>query len=144
MKYTLCMSALKMKTCLFAGLFSLLLTFPFISKITAQVLTDITKPYLGTYECRVATLDEKEYLQDFSYIRLELKKKNTFYLRYCTKDGAKKEKKGKYKYNKERHNITFYTSIFPFFKREFPLENGVIYITIPVGEKNLRLLFEQQ
>ena len=59
-----------LKSSLLAGFCTLMLLF---SGWREGKLTDVTKPYLGEYECKQATLGEKDCLKKFDYIRLELK-----------------------------------------------------------------------
>lgn len=130
----------RLKSSLLAGLISVLLVAP---NFRASGLKEITKPYLGTYECTEARLSEKEYLSDFDYIRLELKPKNEFIL-YCKKKGGREfRENGKYQYDYQRGVIKFVGSSGAL-KREFPLTNGNITMEIPFGGKNLFLEFEQK
>ena len=59
-----------MKSFILAGVLSLMSLFPNMQEST---LKDIAKPYLGEYECKSAQLGEKDCLEQFSYVRLELK-----------------------------------------------------------------------
>ena len=106
-------------------------------------LTDFTKPYLGEYECKSAQLGSKDCLERFSYIRLELKDEGAFTLRYKEEKEKERQMEGNYLYNKERGVLTL-TSKSGGFKREFPLSNGLLTVSLPVGEKNLVLQFEQK
>ena len=58
---------MKLKYSFCAALASLLLILPACGNGS---LKDVTKPYLGEYECQSATLGEKDYAQDFFFIRL--------------------------------------------------------------------------
>jgi hypothetical protein len=125
--------------------FILSICFSFItllSNIKDSDLKDITKPYLGEYLCKSAQLGAKDCLEGFSYIRLELKDQETFILHYKEKQGEKKEVKGKYVYNKESGCLQFVDKS-GVFKREFPLNNGVLTISFSIGEKNLIMQSEQ-
>ena len=79
---------MKFKYSFCAGLAALLLILPACGN---GALKDITKPYLGEYECKSATLGERDYTQEFSFIRLELKKDNEFTLYYSAKNGKNGE-----------------------------------------------------
>lgn len=127
------------KTPVLAGLISLLLLFPNFKKGS---LTDVTKPYLGEYECTQAKLDERNYLPFFSYIKLELKKDKTFTVSYKELGGKKKELKGEYDYHSKRKVLVFKAK--EGFKREIPLKDGEFSFVLPFGEKTLRLTFEQK
>ena len=130
-----------LKSSLLAGITALLLTF---SGLREGTLTDITKPYLGEYECKSATLGNEEYVDEFSYIILELKADETFVLRYKTKNKMKGEEKGEYSYDKEKETITLTLGEKSQFKREFSLKKGTICIEFPVGAKLFVMRFEQK
>ena len=106
-------------------------------------LKDIAKPYLGEYECKSAQLGAKDCLEKFSYIRLELKENGCYTLQYKEKGGSKKTQEGRYAYDKERRVLKLQDRITGM-QREFPLDNGLLTISMPIGEKNLVLQFEQK
>lgn len=56
-------------------------------------LKDISKPYLGTYECEKIYFGEKEYTDYFDYVRFELKGKGELALSYREKGGRKGRKR---------------------------------------------------
>ena len=141
--YTTRMKTIKLRSSIFAMLAALLFMFPWWSAVKTQPLSDITKPYFGTYECRLAQLNEKNLLDDFSYIRLELKTEKEYALYAKTKDGAEKRVKGDYIYNEERQTITFYADTFSFVKKEFPMKQGEINICLKQGDKTLLMKFVQ-
>lgn len=130
-----------LKSSLCAGIVSLLFA---LAPVNGS-LKDITKPYLGEYECKSATLGKKELLDDFSYIRLELKADETFSLYYAFKGGEKKEATGRYQYDKEKKSITLVGEGLGNreFKKSFPLDKGKILITFTIGGKMLIMEFEQ-
>ena len=129
-----------MKSSILAGLATLVLA---CSAFKQSMLPDITKPYTGTYECKSATLGEKEYVEEFSYIRLELRLDDTFSLYYSPKAGKQVEQTGRYVYHKDKKTLQFSVDGFTEIKREFPLDKGVVLISFPVGLKTLILRFEQ-
>ncbi len=131
---------IKLKTSILAGLSALLLWAP--SWKDAQ-LTDISKPYLGVYECTQAHLGSLDCLQRFSDIRLELKDEENFLLIYQEKGGARKKVEGKYCYDKER-KVLVATDAKKGLRREFPFEEGKLTVTLPVGRKNLIMQFERK
>ena len=140
---TLFMKTIRLKSSLLVGVAVLLLLFPWLGKIKNHTLTDVVKPYLGFYECRLARLNEQDYLQDFSYVRLELKPKGSFTVTCKTKEGEVREADGSYEYDGKKEVITFYSKDIPFVKRECQIKNGVIFLTVPIGNKMLVLEFEQ-
>lgn len=132
---------MKLKSSLLAGIVTLLLLFP---NFRTGSLTDITKPHLGVYECTEAKLGDADYLDRFSYIHLELKTENEFVLHYCQKSGEKRQESGKYSYDREKEKLTLIGGENGFFKREFPLKEGILTISVRIGEQTLSLKFEQK
>ena len=128
-----------MKNLILAGLLSLVALFP--SKKGG--LDDIAKPYLGEYECITAQIGEKDCLDKFTYIRLELKDEGEFVLDCKEREGKKRQIKGKYSYDKEKGVLTF-TDQVGGFKREFPLKKGSLTVSLPMAGKMLVLQFEQK
>ena len=135
------MKKLKLKSSVFAGLAALALLFP---NLKTGSLTDITKPYLGMYECQNATLGEDDIIDDFSYVRLELHPDETFTLYYRKKKGKEHKETGKYFYDKEAETICLSTGVGDVLKRTFPLKNGVISITMRMGTKTLQMQLKQK
>ncbi len=144
MPHTFFMKTLRLKSSLFVGLSVLLFMFPWIGGWKNSALKDIAKPYLGTYECRAAKLDEKDYLAQFSYIRLELKKKGAFTFYYKPTEGKEKREEGKYSFDKKQSALILQANSFPGMKRAFPLKDGVLYVTVPFGERTLHMELEQK
>ena len=134
------MNSIRLKTSIFASLLSLLFILPCFR---ARTLFEITKPYLGVYECIEAKVNDVDYLNRFSYIHLELKEKEEFILHYREKRGEKREEKGKYFYDEEKQSVTFIGGG-GCFKREFPLKEGILTMHIRIGEQNLLLTFKQK
>ena len=132
------MKKIKLKSSILAGLATLLLLFPNFKKGN---LCDVTKPYLGEYECKQAQFGQIDCLKLFSYIRLELKKEGKFTLSYKELGGKKKEIDGEYDYDSKKETLTF---VYEGIKREFPLKKGKLSVFLPVNEKNLLLSFEQK
>ena len=129
-----------MKSFILAGILSFMALFPNVKDST---LKDIVKPYLGQYECKSAQLGDKDCLEKFSYIRLELKDDENFILYYKEKEGRKKELEGKYAYDKEKGVVKLCDKN-GVFKREFPLDKGILTISLPLGDKILILQLEQK
>ena len=130
-----------LKSSLLAGVVSLLFSF---SVLKSGSLTDITKPYLGEYECQRAIFDGKDYAQEFSYIRLTFSADNTFTLSYKTKEGLCGSEKGEYSYDEEKEEVTLFTQGRHSFKRTFPLVKGNIYMSLRLGDKTLQVQFGQK
>ena len=83
-------------------------------------------------------------LENFAYMHLELKATECFVLYYKEKNGDKKRETGKYSYNNKEKTVTMRLDNCSFFKREFPLQKGVLTISLPLGEQNLMLKFKQK
>lgn len=122
---------------------ALLFAFPALNVWRTGTLTGITKPYLGEYECVQAEFDGKDMLEAYTFIRLELKKDNTFKLTFKDKEGEIRNEEGDYSYDESSQTITMRLRSFRFIKRKFPLSKGVLTIEMPIGEKNAVLRFEQ-
>lgn len=137
--HTAFMKISKLKSSLLAGLATLLFTFP---NLRAGKLPEITKPYLGVYECARVTLGSNDYTEDFEYIRLELKGDGTFLLTYAPKDGVKGSQKGEYEYDDEKKTLCLSLGGEEI-KRKFPLENGEILVNVRMGGKNLIMKFKR-
>ena len=133
-----------LKSSLLSGLITLLLLSPWWTAMRSGTLTDISKPYLGVYECQSAQYNGKDLLEDFSYIRLELAKDDCFTIYFQEKDGKARKAKGKYHYNTQRETITMYTQDFASIKREFPLQKGILLVEFPIGGKTVFLKFKQK
>ena len=111
------------------------------SGIVNGELKDIAKPYVGMYECTQARMGDREYLDRFSYIHLELKADEQFILYYCEKEGEKHTQEGRYRYDKEKGVITLQGGGL---QREFPFSDGVLMVVIPLGGQAIQLKFEQK
>lgn len=130
-----------LRSSILAGIASLLFLFPTFKK---SELKDIAKPHLGIYECKIAQIDEVDYLDKFSYIRLELKDGNKYELTYQKKGGKEGKKKGAYRYDKKTETLTLYLDSTKLIKKEFPLKKGVLSLSITLGEKTMYAQFEQK
>ena len=130
-----------LKSSILAGIASLLFVFPIFKK---SELKDITKPHLGIYECKIAQINEVDYLDKFSYIRLELKDGGKYELTYCEKAGKEGKKTGAYRYDRKKETLTIYLDSARLVKKEFPLKKGVLSLSVTLGEKTMYAQFEQK
>ena len=130
-----------LKSSILASIAALLTLF---SGIKDLGLKDVTKPYLGEYECLEARFGGTDYLEDFSYITIELKDDETFILHYEKRNGEKKQERGYYRYDKKRQVITLYAKERSFLKLETPLKDGAFDIIVKMGSKTLHMKFEQK
>lgn len=109
-----------------------------------DTLPEVTKPYLGEYECKRATLGNTEYLQDFDYVRLTLDPDDTFTLAFRKKGGDKEEEKGAYTYDFEQEELVLFSEQSAAYQRRFPLKDGKLTITLEVGTNTFVAEFEQK
>ena len=128
----------KINNPLLVGILSLLSVF---SGSDIGGLKEITKPYLGVYECTEARFSQQDYLTRFDKIELELKADETFTLYYCEKGGCVHKETGRYRYDPEQECIMLDGSIF---KRKFPLKEGTLTLYFTIGKEVLTLRFEQK
>ena len=107
-------------------------------------ITDIAKPYLGEYRCETATLGGNDCLGNFKDIVLELKDETSYQLRYQLKNGYKGAEEGTYVYDKEKQILTLSLGKNGQWKREVPIKNGKICISVTLGDTLLYLCFTQK
>lgn len=107
-------------------------------------IKEISKPYLGEYECTQAQYGKQDLLQDFDYIVLELKSNETYELRYKPKDQEENKETGAYSFDFEKKELSLDIFQKNIFKRKFPLKNGEIFISFRLGLKQVLLKFEQK
>ncbi len=129
------------KSSILAGIASLLFSF---SALKVGSLTDITKPYLGEYECKSATYGKKDLLEKISCVVIELREDNTFVLRYKDKKGKQKEETGEYTYDSENKTVRFKKHGICEIKRDLTLEKGNLYGTMKMGWNTVTIHFEQK
>ncbi len=130
-----------MKSSLLAGLASFIVP---TASLQTSAITDITKPYLGEYECKSATLGKKNLLDSISSVTLTLLPDGTFVLRYQDKKGKKHEETGNYEYDAQRKSVRITKNVLIEVKRDLTLENGVLYGSMKLGLKTLTIAFEQK
>ena len=104
-------------------------------------LKDITKPYLGEYECKSVTLGGRDMLDSFTSIKLYLQPDDTFLLSYKTKLEEVGQQKGTYSYNKEEGSIVFSSKENGGLQRAFPIKNGAMDIVVSIAGKQLHVQF---
>ena len=135
------MKRLKLKSSLAAGLASLLLCF---GDIKDSTLLDVTKPYLGEYACNYARLGDKEFLDGFEYVTLDLKKDGSYLLSFKATDGKKHTETGEYAYDEKEKTLCFFPRDKSAVKKKFPLIGGVLTISAQIGNQQLIVRFTQK
>ena len=126
---------------MFAGLMAI---FTLFSGIKDLSLKDVAKPYIGEYNCIEAEFGGVDYLEDFEYITIDLKKDNTFVLRYAQKNGKKGEEKGEYQFDNVTKKLVLSGKSKLTYNLETLMNNGTFAITVRFGGKTLHIKFEQQ
>ena len=107
-----------------------------------QSLPDLSKPYLGVYKCAEATLDDEDLSRYCKDISIDLKDKNCYILRYQVKGGKAQKVQGEYQYDTQKEEITL--TFDGGKKRSFPLKNGQLRVFILLGDKALKINFQQK
>lgn len=135
------MTIFKLKSALLSAMLSLTLCSS--CKMSGS-LPDITKPYLGEYECQQALFNGKDYLEEFEYVRLTLEEDGVCLLSVKKSGNEKHEEKGRYEYNKEKEEIILSLDEQGSYQRRFPLKDGVITLSLSFGGKTFFAQFEQK
>ena len=130
----------KMRSFFGTGLLALWLT---VAPLKGDI-KEITKPYLGVYECKSIQIADQELLSKEQKVVLELKKKGVFTLYYQTADGNIRRLDGKYKYEEKTQQIQLLWEGNNFFKQRFPIKNGKIIFQYQLGTRLYRAIFEQK
>lgn len=106
-------------------------------------LKDVSRPYLGTYECKYVMLGDKNLLDDMDYINFALLPKNIFKIEFRDKKGVKGLYRGHYTFSEKDGEITINENIFgKRVSKTFSAENGVIQVNLIFGDSPLSIKFE--
>lgn len=121
----------------------------FLSPIRTQALlpntlTEITRPYLGMYECNQLLMDGESKLDEFEYIKIELKSDGEMYLYFLDKTGKSGQAIAEYTYDEKAQMLTMFKKIGQqTMKRSFPLKNGEILVYLIYETKTITMKFKQ-
>ncbi len=126
----------KIKSSALAGICALLFV------CSSGSLTEIAKPYLGSYECTEAKLGATDLLGEFKEIRLELLDGENYQIVYLEKGQERKKVGGKYAFNQEKGVLTLVDK--GGFNREFPFTDGKLTVSFPVGNRQAVIVFERK
>ena len=111
-------------------------------------LKEITKPYLGVYECTQAKFGSKDVKSEFKSLTVELTSGGEFCLRYALKNGLRDERCCKYSYDEKTGEIILSPDFLPkeIFgkKNKVVLKDGTITAFIRFGRKNLVMKLTQK
>ena len=128
----------RIKSPILAGIVALLSILP--NSIKGE-LKEIVQPHLGVYECTEVRYGSQDLLGFFEKMDLELRADETFVLHYRKKGEKAKTETGRYQYDRENGSITLLGGPI---QREFPLQKGVLNMTITIGGETFTLKFEQK
>ena len=107
-------------------------------------LTEITRPYLGVYECEQLLIDGEDCLDDFKYIKIQLQTGGQMSVEFVDKQGKKGKLSAEYEYDERTQLLSVYSVVgTKKIKRSFPLKNGEIYVHIHYEVKTLTMKFVQ-
>jgi hypothetical protein len=115
-----------------------------LAPVKSDSIKEITKPYLGEYECTQAILGKNDLLKTYDFITLELKGDQTYLLKYAKNGGDPIEETGEYSYDIERQELCIESGKKGFLKRKFPIKNGEIFLSFRIASQQLLLKFEQK
>lgn len=105
-------------------------------------LKDITKPYLGAYECEQIYFGNEDQTDRFDYVRMELEPEGEAKLLYKEKNGRKGEIEAKYTYDTESDTLTIIADFMGAEKKKsFPVKKGTIDVSVRYGGKILMMKF---
>ncbi len=94
-----------------------------------STLPELSKPYAAVYRCIVCKLGEKDLLENFERLSIDLQPDDTFELSYRTVKGEEGTRTGTYVMDVEREEISFTVKSG---KRErtrtFPVKKGTIFV----------------
>lgn len=110
-----------------------------VSKMSS--LPELSKPYVGVYECETITLGGEDYAEKFDDLRLELGYDGAFTIVYSA-DGNKGELGGNYTVDPEAGEITLSSRYgLRSVSYTFPMEKGKILIDYNFSGKLLHAEF---
>ena len=105
-------------------------------------LPELSKPYVGVYECEELSLGGEDMLGKFEKIQLELEYKGDFTLSYETLEGVEGEYEGEYEVSIENEEIKLsVTSSGAEKEFYFRMEKGEILLDYNLDGKLLHAVF---
>ena len=107
-------------------------------------LTEISRPYLGTYECEYLCVGDENKLESFDYIRIELLADGELKLSYREKEKDRKSISLAYDYDEESKTLIVSQNkgIIKSDKKLF-LENGEINLSFALGKYTISAKFKK-
>lgn len=127
---------------LFGFLFAFVMLTSACNVSEMSTLADVSKPYVGMYECELIQLGSEDYTERFEYLRLELKYGGDAVLSYKEKEGGSASYRASYSADPEAGEITLSAQIGLSKKSyTFPFKKGKIYVDYPMQGKLLHAVF---
>ena len=106
-------------------------------------LAELSKPYVGVYECEELSLGGEEMLEKFEKIQLELEYKGDFTLSFLTLEGMEGEYEGEYEVSIEDEELKLSMTSGGAEKQfYFRMEKGEILLDYNLGGKLLHASFK--
>ena len=116
-----------------------------LTMVAKNELKDITRPYLGFYECKKLFFGKKNILKQFKYITVELTANGEMVLRYKLKAGKKGESRCDYVYDEESGKIAVVSEKgLMGLSCDATLQKGKMTVFSKFGNKNLVMQLEQK
>lgn len=133
---------LKLKSAAFVGAILLSVTAGAWSK--DGKLTEITKPYLGTYECERLYVGDDDKIEEFEYVRLELCKDGELKLIYKQPKNRPEQVSMEYRYDEQTKTLYVKGKLGVWrLDKSFSLNNGELTGEMRLGNKNVVVKFKR-
>ena len=133
---------LKLKSAAFIGAILLSVTAGAWSK--DGKLTEITKPYLGTYECERLYVGDDDKIEEFEYVRLELCKDGELKLIYKQPKNRPEQVSMEYRYDEQTKTLYVKGKLGVWrLDKSFSLNNGELTGEMRLGNKNVVVKFKR-
>ena len=132
----------KLKSAAFIGAILLSVTAGAWSK--DGKLTEITKPYLGTYECERLYVADDNKIDDFEYVRVELCKNGELKLLYKQPKGKPEQMTLEYRYDEQAKTLYVKGKLGVWrLDKSFSLNNGELTGEMRLGNLNVIVKFKK-
>lgn len=133
---------LKLKSAAFVGAILLFVTAGAWSK--DGKLTEIAKPYLGTYECERLYVGDDDKIEEFEYVRLELCKDGELKLIYKQPKNRPEQVSMEYRYDEQTKTLYVKGKLGVWrLDKSFLLNNGELTGEMRLGNKNVVVKFKR-
>lgn len=135
--------SLKIKCAAACSAFLLLFSLPKVAQMSS--LEELSMPYLGYYSCESIRLGGKDCTEDFSFLRLELKRDGVMVLQIRDTLGKEQRRELFYDYVEGEKELTVRAKVGDTtIERKLPFENGEIVFTENLGGRLFVAKFTKQ